>query len=105
MLRTLLIVVIFAWHGAALQAGGVAKKGPGQKRPAPRKQIEPAYRVFPYTPRQDTLEVWQHYGVGPLGRMVPRVIVTRFGPLYSRNLEPYPWLHNRSTALMPMAVD
>jgi hypothetical protein len=67
--------------------------------PAPKK-IERVESVMPYVPpRRDTLEVWQHYGVSPLGRFVPRVIQTEFGPLYSRDLQPYPWVQNRRSAV------
>lgn len=61
----------------------------------------PSIIIEPYQPRQDTREVWQHYGLNAGGRMVPRVINTPYGYYYSRNLEPYPWAGTRPRAFVP----
>lgn len=107
MLRSFLTFAILVLASTSLHAAGQPNKQDPEPIPAPKKIIEqPTPFVVPYVPqRQDTLEVWQHYGVGPLGRFVPRVIVTPYGPLTSRDLNPYPWAANRRTAVMPYAVD
>ncbi|MSQ95554.1 MAG: hypothetical protein EXR98_13485 [Gemmataceae bacterium] len=99
MYRSLAAVFVLGLLHVPLRADEVQEKEP---IPAPKKQIEPTY---PIQPRQDTIDVWQHYAVGTRGRFVPRVIVTPFGAFYSRDLSPFPWVHNRTTALMPNAVD
>ena len=81
------------------------KKPDAEKIPAPKTKIEPSIAIVPYFPRTDTREVWQHYGVNSLGRFVPRVIVLPYGSYYSRDLQPYPWTTNRTTAIMPTKVD
>jgi hypothetical protein len=99
MMRTLVAVFVVVLLHAPIRADEVQEKEP---IPAPKKQIEPAVTI---QPRQDTIDVWQHYAVGTRGRFVPRVIVTPFGAFYSRDLSPYPWVQNRTTAIMPYAVD
>ena len=81
------------------------KKPDAEKIPAPKIKVESSYSIVPYYPRTDTSEVWQHYGVNSLGRFVPRVIVLPHGSYYSRDLQPYPWTANRTTAIMPSKVD
>src|SRR5437762_4208684 len=98
MYRALAAVFVLVWLHTPIRADEVQEKPKGEPIPAPKKQIEPAYPIYP---RQDTIDVWQHYAVGTRGRFVPRVIVTPFGPLYSRDLSPFPWVQNRTTAIMP----
>ena len=74
-------------------------------RSAPKAKTEPLVIVVPVYQRTDTRDVWQHYGVNSMGRFVPRVIVLPYGSYYSRNLEPYPWTSNRTTAILPRVVD
>jgi hypothetical protein len=81
------------------------KKLDAEKIPAPKAKIEPTYSIEFYTPRTDTREVWEHYGVNRFGRFVPRVIVLPHGAYYSRDLQPYPWTTNRATAIIPSKVD
>ena len=104
MLRAFFVIFLLITFVTASAAQDAKKKWDPEKIPAPKK-LAPVIPVFPPYQRQDTMEVWQHYRVGPLGRFVPRVIVTPYGPLYSRNLEPYPWMQNRTSAIMPYAVD
>jgi hypothetical protein len=102
MLRTTLLITFLAAFGAPACADEVQKKPEPEVLPAPKTKIEPAVEIAPFVPpRRYTLDVWQHYGVSPLGRFVPRVIVTEFGPLYSRDLQPYPFMQNRRTAVRP----
>lgn len=105
MARPFGLIMMFLVFGVLIPSSGAQEKGKVEKIPAPKQKVEPGYPVFPRAPREDTLQVWQHYGVGPLGRFVPRVIVTPYGPLYSRDLQPYPWIHNRTSSIMPYAVD
>jgi hypothetical protein len=102
MFRLMVAVFVVVILHAPIGADEVQEKSKDEPIPAPKKQVEPAQPVYP---RQDTIDVWQHYGVGTRGRFVPRVIVTPFGPLYSRDLSPYPWMQNRTTNIMPYAVD
>ncbi|MSU78250.1 MAG: hypothetical protein EXS16_09155 [Gemmataceae bacterium] len=108
MMRVLLVIsivcspVFFSIVGRAQEREQVAQP---EKLPAPKVQIVPNYEIVPYLPRTGSRDVWQHYGVSPLGRFVPKVIVTSYGAMYSRDLAPYPWIQNRSTAIMPYARD
>jgi hypothetical protein len=83
------------------------KADPEFKAPPPKVVPAPApptVLVVPYQ-RTDTREVWQYYAPNRMGRMVPRVIVTPYGPLYSRTLEPYPFAGNNPRAVLPIVVD
>jgi|ERR1043166_1997047 hypothetical protein len=102
MIRILLVacsLAIFANIGHADEP----KKQEPEKIPAPKTVVEPSIIIMPYVQRTDTRDVWQHYGVNAFGRFVPRVIVTPYGPLNSRNLEPYPWTQGRP--VLPIRVD
>ncbi len=114
MLRKLLIISIGCspiFLGVNGRAQEPTKKGPAELLPAPKTQITPkyeivpSYEIAPYESPFGSREVWQHYGPNSQGRFVPRVILTPYGALYSRNLQPYPWLQNRPTAIMPYARD
>jgi len=100
---SLLVLTGFWCNGA--RSDEPQKKPDVEKIPAPKVKIEPSIAIVPYFPRTDTREVWQHYGVNSLGRFVPRVIVLPQGSYYSRDLQPYPWTTNRTTAIMPSKVD
>ncbi len=102
MLRVMLAISVLILMHAPICADEAQKQPDAEKLPAPKKQTET--QIIPLL-RQDTRDVWQHYAVGPRGRFVPRVIVTPFGPHYSRDLSPYPWIQNRTTAIMPYALD
>ena len=101
--RSLLVLAALLCNGAGAEEP--QKKPDAEKIPAPKTKIEPSIAIVPYFPRTDTREVWQHYGVNSLGRFVPRVIVLPYGSYYSRDLQPYPWTTNRTTAIMPTKVD
>ena len=101
--RSLLVLAALLCNGAGAEEP--QKKPDAEKIPAPKTKIEPSIAIVPYFPRTDTREVWQHYGVNSLGRFVPRVIVLPHGSYYSRDLQPYPWTTNRTTAIMPWKVD
>lgn len=103
MLRALLALSVLVLMHIPIRAEEAQKQPEAEKLPAPKKKVEA--ELLPLLPRQDTRDIWQHYAVGPRGRFVPRIIVTPFGPLYSRDLSPYPWIQNRTTAIMPYAVD
>jgi len=105
MSRLLLAVAFLVLMGGMVRADEPKKKPEAEKIPAPKAKVEPAYSIVPHSPRTDTREVWQHYGVNSSGRFVPRVIVLPFGAYYSRDLQPYPWTMNRPTAVLPLAVD
>jgi hypothetical protein len=97
-----MLLFLFAFAGRADEP----KKAEPEKLPAPKKVEPPSIVIIePYMPRSDTREVWQHYGVNRFGRFVPRVIVIPDGAYYSRNLQPYPWVGNRPTAVLPMKVE
>ena len=98
MIHLSLLITVLVALSPASQAQQPAQP---EAIPAPKKVIVQSVEVAPYVPRRDTIEVWQHYGVSPLGRFVPRVIMTEFGPLYSRDLQPYPFIQNRRTAIRP----
>jgi hypothetical protein len=112
MLRLLLSASVFVLAVASsLQAGDDQKKGEPEQLPAP-KFVPPMPKAVP-TPqtvlvvpyqRTDTREVWQHYAPNRMGRMVPRVIITPYGALYSRTLEPYPWAGVNPSAVLPIYV-
>ena len=105
MSRMLLAAALLALT-ASLSSADEPKKPEPEKLPAPKMKVEPSIIVMPYVPpRTDTREVWQHYAVGPLGRFVPRVIATPHGDYYSRDLEPYPWRGNRSSAVLPIRLN
>jgi hypothetical protein len=115
MLRLLLPAFLFTLACAAsLRAGDDAQKKaqpefpPSPKvapefPPAPKAIPGPAV-VMPYQ-RTDTREVWQYYAPNRMGRMVPRIIVTPYGALNSRTLEPFPWAGTRPTEVLPIVVD
>jgi hypothetical protein len=105
MLRLLLALMITGLVCASIRADEPQKKPDAEKIPAPKMKVEPPIVVVPAYQRTDTLEVWQHYGVNAMGRFVPRVIVLPYGSYYSRNLQPYPWTPNRTTAILPRVVD
>ena len=102
MLRFLFVLLFIACNTANADE---PKKLEPEKIPAPKVKIEPSYSIVPYVPRSDTREVWQHYGVNAMGRFVPRVIVMPHGAYYSRDLQPYPWVSNRPTAVLRTVVD
>ncbi len=109
MFRFLLLIsivctpIFFAGPGRSQEP---EKLPPPEKLPTPKVEIVPSYEIVPYLPRTTgSRDVWQHYGVGPQGRYVPKVIVTPYGAMYSRDLTPYPWIQNRTTAIMPYAHD
>jgi hypothetical protein len=111
MLRLLLSASILVLVVASsLRADDEQKKAEPEQPPAPKfKAPMPApvptpTVIVPYQ-RTDTREVWQHYAPNRMGRMVPRVIVTPYGALYSRTLQPYPWAGNNPNAVLPIAVD
>jgi hypothetical protein len=105
MLRLLLAVTWMGMLGASIRADEPQKIQAAEPIPAPKAKIEPLVIVVPVYQRTDTRDVWQHYGVNSMGRFVPRVIVLPYGSYYSRNLEPYPWTSNRTTAILPRVVD
>jgi hypothetical protein len=110
-MRLLLAASVLVLAVASLQAGDDQKKAEPEQPPAPKfKAPMPApvptplpMLVVPYQ-RTDTREVWQHYAPNRMGRMVPRVIVTPYGALYSRNLQPYPWAGLNPNAVMPIVI-
>jgi hypothetical protein len=97
---SLLALLIFV--PASIVASQEPQKQPQpEKLPAPKLVQPPPIVIEPYAVRSGSRDVWQHYGVNSLGRFVPRVISTPYGYHYSRDLEPYPWAMNRSTAIRP----
>lgn len=121
MLRLLLLASFVALTAAPSLKASDESEPPAVPGPAEgviQKKIDPAFPpmpkvipapqpplvlVLPYQ-RTDTREVWQHYAPNRMGRMVPRVIVTPYGNLYSRTLEPYPGIATPSN-VMPKVVD
>ena len=96
----LVFVVTLTALSVSVHANEPPPKQEPEKIPAPKAKIVPTIIVPTYT-RTDTREVWQHYGVNAMGRFVPRVIVTPHGAYTSRDLQPYPWAWNRTTAILP----
>jgi hypothetical protein len=113
MLRLLLsasvvvLAVVSSLHADDDQkkAEPVQQPAPKFKAPMPAPVPAPLPSVIVPYQRTDTREVWQHYAPNRMGRMVPRVIVTPYGALYSRTLEPYPWAGNNPNAVKPIVVD
>ncbi len=108
MRRLLSVSILMLAAVSGLRADDEQKKAdPEFKAPPPKVVPAPLPQtvvVVPYQ-RSDTREVWQHYAPNRLGRMVPRVIVTPYGALYSRTLEPYPFAGNNPRAYLPIVVD
>ncbi len=95
-------IVTGLFSGATRADDQPQKKAEPELLPAPKVIQPPATIIIePYYERQDTRNVWQHYGVNSYGRFVPRVINTPYGYYYSRNLEPYPWAGTRPRAFVP----
>ena len=101
MLRISFVAILLLVSGSIAVGQEPQKQPDPEKLPAPKIVQPPPTVIEPYVIRGGTRDVWQHYGVSSLGRFVPRVIGTPYGYHYSRDLQPYPWAMNRSTAIMP----
>jgi hypothetical protein len=108
MLRLSLAVSLLVLTASAIRAQDEKQKpAPEFKAPVPKVMPMPLTTevvVVPYQ-RSDTREVWQHYAPNRFGRMVPRVIVTPYGALYSRTLEPYQLGGSNPREYLPITVD
>jgi hypothetical protein len=104
MIRILLGIAAFTLLGAHLAAQEPKQPRP-EKIPAPKVQPPPIVILETHDVRPGSRDVWQHYGVNRLGRFVPRVVVYPEGAYYSRDLQPYYFMQNRSSAVMPYVVD
>lgn len=104
MRRFILSIAVLAYVCQSVNADEPKKVQP-EPIPAPKVKVEPSIIIMSYAPRTDTMEVWQHYGVNRQGRFVPRVIVLPYGAYYSRDLQPYPWVQTRPTAVLPLKVN
>jgi hypothetical protein len=102
-IKVAVVLGLFMANGAC--AAEQEKVGEAEKIPAPKVKAETPIYEMPYVPRSDTRDVWQHYGVNTFGRFVPRVIVTPYGPYYSRDLQPYPWAESRPSAILPRKLN
>jgi hypothetical protein len=109
LLSFFLIFVMMAFSAQTMCAQEPQKKPEFENVPAPKLLIVPqpfpAFRV-PERPRPETREVWSYYGVDSFGRFRPRVIMAPYGSsYYMYNGEPYPWVTNRPTRVMPKVAD
>jgi hypothetical protein len=104
MRQLLAVSILLLAAASSLRADDEQKKEDPEFKAPPPKAVPAPVVVVPYQ-RTDTREVWQHYAPNRMGRMVPRVIVTPYGPLYSRTLEPYPFAGNNPRAFLPIVVD
>lgn len=57
------------------------------------------------TPRTQSREVWQYYGVDSRGRWVPSIIYSPSGSYNYYTGRPYPWTTTHPQLFMPYVVD